>query len=212
MEDLDKRNLLFVDSLVERGVLKKAKLIEAFRKVPRHRFARGNAVNLAYYDAPLFIKENSTISQPSTVATMLELIDLKEGDSVLEIGTGSGWNAALIAYCVGKSGRVVSLEIDKELVVLAIEKIAEFHMNNVKIVCSDGINGYIKGSPYDKIMYTAASDKVPNTVLEQLSIGGTLLAPLGPKEMQVLTMIKRLGGTKFDTHHFGYFQFVPMRH
>jgi len=212
MEDLDRANQTFVDSLVSGGVLKSRRIIEAFRKLPRHLFVRGDLVSLAYYDAPIPLTGNSTVSQPSTVAAMLELIEPKEGDRFLEIGTGSGWNAALISYCVGRKGSVVTLEIDGNLCRLANENLERFGIDNVRVICTDGADGYADCSPYSKIIYTVATDRIPDSVIGQLEVKGLLVAPVGADFIQTMTLVKKLGKNRIESKSFGGYQFVHMMH
>lgn len=166
---------------------------------------------MAYQDMPLPLAENSTISQPSAVAMMLEFLNFEEGDKVLDIGTGSGWNAALIGYCVGKSGKVITLEIEKDLAKKAKERMVELGIENVEVLNKDGSEGYEEKAPYDKIIYTAAIEKVPEKVLAQLKEGGMLLAPVGGKYMQLVIRMEKIGKDKYDTAELGYFSFVQLR-
>ncbi|MCL5100706.1 MAG: protein-L-isoaspartate(D-aspartate) O-methyltransferase [Candidatus Marsarchaeota archaeon] len=211
MDDQTELNDAFVDVLVHSGILRSKRIIDAFKHIKRHLFVRKEDMEFAYQDMPLPLARDSTISQPSTVAVMLEYLDIREGDRVLEIGTGSGWNAALIGYCVGSAGSVVSLEIDNELANNAKDNISKTEIKNVKIICKDGTKGHIEDAPYDRIIYTASVKKIPGEVLSQLKVGGILLAPVGDEWIQVLTSMKKIDENSFDEVHLGYFQFVPLR-
>lgn len=200
-----------MDFLVEQGVLKSCKLVEAFRRVPRHLFIVEGSQKMAYIDMPFPIAENSTISQPSTVAMMLEFLNLEEGNKVLEIGTGSGWNAALIGYCIGKKGKVITLEIERKLAKQAGENLIKAGISNVEVLNKDGSEGYKEKAPYDRIIYTAAIERVPESVLAQLNMGGILIAPIGGPYVQVLIRFKKEEKGKFDRAELGYFNFVPIK-
>ncbi|MGA3020740.1 MAG: protein-L-isoaspartate(D-aspartate) O-methyltransferase [Candidatus Micrarchaeales archaeon] len=211
MADLNKENIAFVNILSEAGAIKSKKLFDAFVHVPRHLFVRESDEDSAYIDMPLSIGENSTISQPSTVAIMLEALELENGNKVLEMGTGSGWNAALMGYCIGTKGKVITLEIEEEIAEFAKKNILKLNIMNVLVLCKDGSNGYADEAPYDRIIYTAATKEVPASVLAQLNVSGILLAPVGTGFVQLLTKIKKLDKNRFDKMELGYFQFVPLR-
>lgn len=204
-------NARLVDFLEREGVLKTKRIIEAFTNVPRHMFVLEENMDNAYADYPLPLMKGATISQPSTVAFMLEYLNLQPGEKVLEIGTGSGWNAALMGYCIGKKGNVISLEIEKALAEFAERNISKTGVSNVTVLCKDGSGGYSEKAPYSRIVYTVAVDEVPVNVLEQLKIGGILLAPIGIDNVQVLTMMEKADKKRFKKKYLGYFQFVPMR-
>lgn len=210
MQTLDKANQKLVDMLVEHRVLSTERIIDAFRRVPRHLFVAEGSLELAYLDIALPTMLGSTISQPTTVAMMLELLGPVPGDRVLEIGTGSGWEAALLGHCVGKNGKVVSLDIKGELVEFAKQNLKKVGADNVEAINIDAADGYPKGAPYDKIIYAVAVLEVPETVRKQVRVGGTILAPIG-RQIQALTVIKRLEKDKFAEQTIDYFQFVPMQ-
>jgi protein-L-isoaspartate(D-aspartate) O-methyltransferase len=211
MEDLNEMNGRFVDILVKRGILKDGRIIDAFKSVPRYLFVRKEYLNSAYEDFPLPLMKGSTISQPTTVAIMLEYLDLHYGHKVLEIGTGSGWNAALIGYCIGKKGSVITVEIEKDLIDFAKANIEKVGIKNISVILNDGSKGCPDRAPYDRIVYTVAASEVPSAVLRQLKIGGMLLAPIGDSFIQVLTKIERTGRSRFRRTSLGYYQFVPLR-
>lgn len=185
------------------------KLIEAFRKIPRENFVKKEFLEEAYDDQPLPTIEGQTISQPTTVMIMLQALSLKEGDKVLEIGTGSGYNAALISYVVGKKGIVYTIEIIQELVNFAKKNISKLNIKNVNIVHEDGSRGYRKESPYDKIIVTAASPEIPKILLEQLKFNGILVVPVGPLYNQKMLKIQKKK-TKLNIKNLGDFVFVKL--
>lgn len=206
----NKANEEMILFLMSQGVLKSKRLIEAFRRTPRHLFVKETDAPLAYRDIPLQLIKEETISQPSTVALMLELLELKEGDHVMEIGAGSGWNAALISNCVGSKGEVYTLEIDRDLTKMAEANIAKLNLHNIHIINKDGSNGHEADAPYDKIIYTASTKAVPDSVLKQLKVGGLLIAPIGGTFVQVLTLLRKTDEKKIESTPIGYFQFKPM--
>ena len=186
------------------------KIINAFLKVPRENFVLDEWKWQAYDDNPLPIPADQTISQPTTVVQMLNELELKRGMKVLEIGAGSGYNAALMGKIVGKEGKVISVEIIPELVKFAKENLEKVKIKNVKIVKADGSRGYEKEKPYDRIVCTAASPKIPETWKEQLKRGGIILAPVGKKYGQTLLKIKRIGNN-YEYEELGDYLFVPLR-
>jgi len=185
------------------------KLIEAFRNIPREKFVKKEFLDEAYDDQPLPTIKEQTISQPTTVMIMLQALSLKEGDKVLEIGTGSGYNAALISYVIGKKGIVYTVEIIQELVKFAEKNISKLKIKNIKVIHEDGSHGYRKARPYDKIIVTAACPEIPKILVEQLKINGILVAPVGPLYNQKMLRIQRKK-TKLDIKNLGDFVFVKL--
>ena len=186
------------------------KIINAFLKVPRENFVLDEWKWQAYDDNPLPIPADQTISQPTTVVQMLNELELKRGMKVLEIGAGSGYNAALMGKIVGKEGKVISVEIIPELVKFAKENLEKVKIKNVKIVKADGSRGYEKEKPYDRIVCTAASPKIPETWKKQLKRGGMILAPVGNMYGQTLLKVKRIGNN-YEYEELGDYLFVPLR-
>ncbi len=186
------------------------KVLEAFSKIPRHLFVPKEMVNESYLNVALPIGYGQTISQPYTIAIMLEALELEEGDKVLEVGTGSGYNAALIGYIIGKKGRLFTTEIVPELAEEAKEKLSGLGMKNVKVVITDGSLGYDKEKFYRKTIVTAACREVPPPLLKQLSDKGILVAPVGGLYEQRMLKVKKLG-KKLDVKNLGSFVFVPLK-
>ena len=186
------------------------KIINAFLKVPREKFVLEEWKWDAYDDTPLPILADQTISQPTTVVQMLQHLELKRGQKILEIGAGSGYNAALMGKILGKEGKVISVEILPELVKFAKENLKKAKIENVKIMKADGSRGCEKEKPYDRIICTAASPKIPEPWKEQLKRGGIILAPVGDKYGQVLLRIKRIGNN-YEYEELGDYLFVPLR-
>jgi protein-L-isoaspartate(D-aspartate) O-methyltransferase len=209
--DFDERKEQLIKFLIKNKFLKTKKIIEAFKKVPRHLFVPHQFLNYAYDDLALPITEDSTISQPSTVATFLELIQPKKGEKILEVGTGSGWQACLLTYCVGNTGKIITLDINPEVIDFANKNIKKTNFKNIKIICADGSEGYKKESPYNKIIYTAATPNIPSNIIQQLKVNGIAIAPVGGKYFQTLKIIKKVSNKKILKSEYGQFQFVPLK-
>lgn len=188
------------------GIVKDKKLFKAFEQVPRENFIHDAMVGDAYRDHPLPIGYGQTISQPTTIMIMLEALELKKTDKVLEIGSGSGYNAALMSKLCKK---VYTVEIVPELVHFARENINKLKIKNVEVVGDDGSIGYKLGAPYDKIMITAGCPSVPKPILDQLKQGGIVVAPVGTEWEQEMVKAKKLK-TKLKKEKLGYFVFVPL--
>ncbi len=200
-----------IESLVEAGVLKTPRIVEAFRKVPRHLFVAKDYTDYAYDDTALPIMKESTISQPYTVAMMLEALQPDDGDVVMEIGTGSGWQACLIAHIVSERGKVVTIEIDMDVAEFGRKNVEKLKPNNIELVHGDGSVGYEKGGPYDKIVYTAGTPKIPDIVFKQLKVGGRMVAPLGSAFAQAMYVIDKVSEDKYEQRKLGDFLFVKLR-
>jgi protein-L-isoaspartate(D-aspartate) O-methyltransferase len=212
----EKRKRL-VESLKNRDVLKDPKVIEAMLTVPRHKFVSKAAESSAYIDSPLSIGSGQTISAPHMNAMMCEFLELKEGDKVLEIGTGSGYHAALCAEIVAPKssrnpGHVYTIERHNDLVLHAKESLSKTgYDNRVTVIQGDGTLGYHKEAPFDKILVTAASPKkIPPPLRDQLKDGGILCIPAGSKNFgQDLFIITRQG-EDFNTQRISGVRFVPL--
>lgn len=176
--------------LAERRGIRDERVIEAFRQIPRHRFVPRHLHTQAYGDHALPIGKGQTISQPYIVARMTELLEVGPEDSVLEVGTGSGYQTAILAKL---ARRVYSLERIPELARDAIERMRELGLDNVKIQVFDGTVGWSEMAPFDRILVTAGAPAVPRSLLEQLAEGGRLLIPEGDREMQRLTLYEKRG-------------------
>lgn len=192
------------------NLIKDKRLIEAFKKIKREDFILEKDVKRAYGDYPLDIDYGQTISQPSTVMIMTESLELKEGNKVLEVGTGSGYQAAIIAELIGKTGKVYTTEIVNELVAFAKENLKKAKIKNVEIIKKDGSSGLKKFAPYDKIILTAACAKIPDVLIKQLNDPGILVAPVGPLYMQEMIKLIKKSGT-IERINLGNFVFVPLK-
>ena len=182
-------------------------VLDAINSVPRHFFVDEDMQHLAYDNKPLSIGNRQTISQPFTVAFQTQLLELKPTDKVLEIGTGSGYQAAIIAHI---GAEIYSVERIKNLFDKTQKLFAELNYN-VKLFYGDGYAGLPDYAPFDKIIITAAIPEIPKTLLNQLSVNGRLVAPLGKvHNHQVMVRITRTPDNKFVKESFGNFVFVPM--
>ncbi len=185
------------------------KLLNIFAKVPRENFIPPQLKAHAYDDHPLPTVRNQSISQPSTVMIMLQALDLQPGEKVLEVGAGSGYQAALIAHLVGRKGQVISVEVIPELVYSARCNIAELKLSQVQVLEGDGAEGYAEGAPYDKIIITAACPSIPQPLIDQLKEGGTIVAPVGDLQSQTMVKSIKVNG-KLELEFLGDFVFVPL--
>jgi protein-L-isoaspartate(D-aspartate) O-methyltransferase len=199
-----------VDSLIVKGWLKTPRLIEAFRKIKRVDFLPDEFRDLADLDEALPIGFNQTISQPLTVAFMLELLQPQPDEKVLDIGSGSGWTTALLAEIVGPKGKVIALELIPELMEWGRQNVAKYgfiEKGIAQFVCADGSRGYGKEAPYNRILASASLTKeLPQAWREQLLIGGRIVTPIGNS---IWLFIKK-SQTEFEEKEFPGFVFVPL--
>lgn len=193
----------------ESRLIKDKRLFKAFKAVDRKNFILPEYESEAYGDYPLPLPGGQTISQPSTVMIMIEALELKETDKVLEIGAGSGWCAALIAY-VAKKGKIATTEIIKELADFAKNNIKKMKIKNVQVIHADGSKGYKQKAPYNKIIVTSACPAIPQPLIDQLKEGGIILAPIGNLYSQTMIKAKKVKG-KLQKEFLGEFRFVPLK-
>lgn len=191
-------------------VLKSRKLERALLKTPRHLFVPEELQDSAYKDYPLHIGHGQTISQPSTVVIMTQLLDVKTGQKILEIGTGSGWQAALLSRMAGSKGKVFTIEIIPELAEFARKNLAKAKIKNVEIIVGNGSLGLGEKAPFDRIIITAAAPSIPEALREQLKIGGKIVAPVGSMYAQRMTVIKKTRKGFEQEELPSYFAFVPL--
>jgi len=189
--------------------LKSKNVEEALRKYRREFFVPGDCRHLAYRDFPISIGFNQTISQPSTVVAMTEALEVKSGEKILEVGTGSGWQSAVLSYLVGDKGHVYSIEILEDLAEFARSNLNKVGIKNVEIFVGDGSVGMKGKAPFDKIIVTAACPDIPTPLLDQLKVGGIMVLPIGNLYLQDMFVIKKLKD-KVDKKSIGSFMFVPL--
>ncbi|MFH0932861.1 MAG: protein-L-isoaspartate(D-aspartate) O-methyltransferase [Nitrospirota bacterium] len=201
-----KRQAMVDNDIKGRGI-KDKKVLEVMAKIPRHLFVDKNLRDKAYADYPLPIGEGQTISQPYVVALMTESLLLKPTDKVLEIGTGSGYQAAVLAEIVKE---VYTIEIRKSLADVAAQRLKDLGCKNVKVKYADGYFGWEDYAPFDAIIITAAANHIPPPLIKQLKEGGRLIIPLGSTVYyQVLTLATKKKG-ELDVVQMGPVAFVPL--
>ena len=186
-----------------------ANVESAFRNIPRHEFVPTSKLDYAYNNEPLPIKKHQTISQPGVVSRMTEWLDVKHGQNILEIGTGSGWQSGILSYLVG-NGTVYSVERHLKLVKFAQENLKKLQIDNVHIILGDGSLGYAKASPYDRIIITAACTDIPLPLLDQLNENGLLIAPVGDTS-QSLILLKKTPQGIIEIKKQSNYVFVPLK-
>lgn len=198
------RNQL-VTVLQQKGITNKS-VLEAISKIPRHLFLNSSFEDYAYQDKAFPIGAGQTISQPYTVAFQTELLEVKKGDKVLEIGTGSGYQTAVLCTV----GAVVySIERQNELFKKTSLLLPKLGIRAKHLSFGDGYKGLPNYAPFDSIIVTAGAPEIPKALMSQLKIGGKLVIPVG-EDIQVMTLIIRKGETQFEKHEFGDFKFVPL--
>ena len=198
------RNQL-AELLVSKGIQDK-KVLEAIRTIPRHLFMDSSFEDHAYQDKPFPIAADQTISQPYTVAFQTELLDLKAGQKVLEIGTGSGYQTAVLLHLKVK---VYTIERQRELFKKTNLFFKKLGYRPKKFIFGDGYKGLPEEAPFDRILVTAGAPEVPKKLLGQLKIGGKLVIPVGEGDQEMLR-ITRKSDTEFAQEEFGTFRFVPL--
>jgi protein-L-isoaspartate(D-aspartate) O-methyltransferase len=194
-----------IEELTAKGIQNKA-ILEAFDATPRHFFLDLAFINQAYSNTAFQIGAGQTISHPFTVAFQTDLLDVKKGTKVLEIGTGSGFQTSILCALGAK---VFSIERQRELFLkakLVINKLG----HNPKLFYGDGYKGQPSYAPFDRVLVTCGAPFVPDALLEQLAVGGILVIPIGEGAKQIMTKITKVSDTEFDSQTFGDFSFVPM--
>jgi len=180
-----------VERQIRRRGIDSARVLEAMRAVPRHKFVPANVQAEAYEDRPLPIGEGQTISQPYMVGSMTAALELEGAERVLEIGTGCGYQAAILA-CL--AAEVFTIEVRSPLALAARERLERLGFSNVHVHCGDGTLGLLECAPFDAILVTAAAPDVPTPLLDQLAEGGRLVIPVGSEEHQELRVVRKAAG------------------
>ncbi len=191
--------------LRHRGI-RDERVLQAMYEVPRHEFVSALDRWAAYADRPIVIGDGQTISQPYMVAAMTEAAQIERGDKVLEIGTGSGYQAAILAYL---GAEVITMERVPRLADSARERLARLGYRGIQVIPEDGSEGYPAGAPYAAILVTAAAPAVPNSLVSQLAEGGRLVIPVGTLQLQTLQVIARRGDD-LVVRELDPCQFVPL--
>jgi protein-L-isoaspartate(D-aspartate) O-methyltransferase len=208
MEDLYKHQALRKKLILhlKKSGIKDFKVLHAMEKIPRHFFFNSAFLQFAYDDVAFQIGEGQTISQPYTVARQTELLEMRKGDKILEIGTGSGYQSSILSTL---GGEVYSIERNKKLHEKA-KIMLERLKCNVKCFYGDGYKGLPEFAPFDRILVTAAAPYVPEDLLHQLKPRGILVIPVGNEGSQCMKKIRKLNENEYDTKDFGNFSFVPL--
>ena len=203
---MNESNENLISHLKDKGLLQTKELEDAFRKIDRADFTPEAYRVEAYEDYPLPIGFRQTISQPTTVAFMLELLDLKKGDKAFDVGSGSGWTTALIAEIIKPRGNVWGVEIIPELVEFGRKNLAKFKLSNAEILQAGKELGLHEHAPYDKILVSAEAENMPDELIKQLKEGGVMVIPV----KNTLYKIEKLVGGKIKETAFPGFVFVPL--
>lgn len=200
-----------VEYLVGRGILKNLNIIRAMSQIDRKDFVGEGNLDRAYIDNALPIKFSQTISQPSTVAFMLEELTPKEGQKILDVGAGSGWTTAILAKIVGSKGKVVSCEIIPELKKLGEENVKKYNFENINFYETDASIGLEKEAPFDRILCSAAASEMPIKLKSQLNLGGRLVIPVGGINGQSIVIVDKIGDKTYKQKKYPGFVFVELR-
>jgi len=201
---LNRRKKL-VEKIRKKGISDES-VLQAMESIPRHLFIDSALENRAYEDSALPISCGQTISQPYTVAAQTELLDVSTGDKILEIGTGSGYQAAILCYL---GCDVYSVERHEPLYLSARHILRELGYRP-HLKCGDGSLGWSAYAPYDGIVVTAGAPVVPEDLIKQLAVGGTLIVPVGDQKVQTMTQITRVSEDEFEEKQLRQFKFVPL--
>ena len=195
-----------VDDMIFSNMLKSPQIIDAFRAVDRKYFVPASFTEHTYIDAPIPIGNGQTISQPSTVAFMLEQLAPQKGDKVLDIGSGSGWTTALLCYIVGEEGSVTGLDRVDALVGQGRENLSQFNFDSLCRIESAGEKLGMPGEKFDRILVSASADEIPEELFSQLKIGGILVIPVENS----IYKFKKVSEEEIKTEEFYGFIFVPL--
>jgi protein-L-isoaspartate(D-aspartate) O-methyltransferase len=208
MTDYAAEREAMVDRQLKRRGISEQSILDAFLAVPREAFVSDDHAHLAYGDHPLPIEAGQTISQPYIVGLMIQAAGIKAGDTVLEVGAGSGYAAAVISRIAGK---VIGIERQHDLVGIARERMERLGYDNVEIVEGDGTKGWAEGAPYDAILAAASGSHVPKALIAQLADGGSLVMPVGdPGWVQELVKVTKRPGGELVRADLGGVRFVPL--
>jgi protein-L-isoaspartate(D-aspartate) O-methyltransferase len=204
----EQQRKILVERLASEGYIKSDQVKEAFLTVPREAFLPPDQQPYAYVDSPLQIGHGQTISAPHMVAIMAEALDLHPGHKVLEIGTGSGYHAAIVATIIGPTGHIYTIERFTHLANTAQENLTHTHITNATVKIGDGSKGLPEHQPYDRIYVTAAAPQAPPPLIEELGNDGKLLVPVGDMYCDLVLIEKKHGDVHFKT--LGGCVFVPL--
>jgi protein-L-isoaspartate(D-aspartate) O-methyltransferase len=211
-EEFKKKREQLVFFMESSGALKTPSIKKAFLETERELFLPEELRPHAYADEALPLVEGQTISQPSTIAVMLEQLELKEGEKVLEVGLGSGYVAALLSKIVGAKGKVFGVEYNQALFELAQENLKKTKPENISIKHGDGSQGWEEKAPFDRILVSAACPFIPKPLFEQVKEKGTIVAPVGDRFSQEMVQAHKFKGKLIKKSYMGLmFAFVPLK-
>lgn len=199
-------NALLIKRLSGLQILKTPEIVEAFARIDRSKFIKPEYSARAYEDKSFPIESGQVISQPAAMATMLELLQPKKGEKILDIGAGSGWSTALLAYIVGFTGKVIGTEIMPQLLEVSSRNLLSAEIRNARIVPATKDLGFPAQGPYDRILSTAYMTHIPFELLDQVYDGGTIVLPV---KNDIVKIVKADQNNLQITSHLGY-QFTPM--
>ena len=201
--------MALIDNLIKDGWLKSPKIIDAFKEIKRVDFLPEDLKDSAELNAALPIGYGQTISQPLVVAFMIEQLNPKEGDKVLDIGSGSGWTTALLSHIVGLKGKVIAIELVSELKEFGEKNVSKYNFIDkgiAEFICADGSKGYNKEAPFDRILASASAQRLPRAWKEELKVGGRIVTPIGSS---IWVFIKK-SKDDFEELEYPGFAFVPL--
>jgi protein-L-isoaspartate(D-aspartate) O-methyltransferase len=202
-----RNNNELIRHLIDNGRLKSPEIIAAFKAIDRKDFVAPDGIGWAYEDHALSIGHRATISQPSTVAFMLEKLGAQLGDKVLDVGAGSGWTTALLAHIVGGKGSVYGVEIIPALVAFGQNNLAKYALPNASLLQASEIVGLPEEAPFDKILVSASAQELPSELIDQLAIGGTLVIPV----QEAIWQVTKTSEIERTIQQYPGFLFVPLQ-
>ena len=195
-----------VDTIAKKGI-KDQRILDAVMNIPRHLFIDSGFLKFAYKDKPFPIGSGQTISQPYTVAFQTELLEVKKGEKILEIGTGSGYQACILAELGAK---VYTIERQRKLFQKTKEFLAKLGYRQIKCFYGDGYKGVPAFAKYDKVLITAAAPEIPDAIINQMKVGAMLVIPFGKGDVQTMLRITKSADGELNEEQFGAFRFVPL--
>lgn len=199
-----------INYLIGTGVLKSLNIIRAMSRIDRRDFITPDCESFAYDDSPCSIGYGQTISQPTTVAFMMEMLQPQEGDKILDIGYGSGWTTAILASIISDSGKIFAFEIIPRLKHFGEDNAKKYKFENITFIEGDGSRGLAREAPFDRILVSAAAPFLSNSPKEQLRIGGRLVIPVG-RASQSIYVIERIGDKAYKKKKIPGFVFVELK-
>jgi protein-L-isoaspartate(D-aspartate) O-methyltransferase len=198
--------LELIKDLLNEGVLQNSRVLSAFKEVDRKDFVPGDLKNIAYENRPLTLEFGQTISQPYTVAFMLNLLEAKPGQKVLDVGFGSGWTTAMLSKIVGGKGKIFGLELFAEIYEFGQSNLEKYKQKNIKLFLGSGWDGLPDNAPYDRILVSASAGEIPQVLIGQIKVGGRLVMPLTDR----ITVLDKVGKSSFEIKDHWGFVFVPL--